>query len=81
MISIKIESTNYNGKIAQITFYSVDAPTIPISLGSHTIPYIRTDIDVYGTYELNFPAYSKTCIVTLDPPYIASFDLNINYTP
>jgi hypothetical protein len=81
MISIKIESNNYNGKTAQITFYSADAPTIPVSLGSHTIPYIRTDTDVYGAYELNFPAYSKTCVVNLEPPYVASFDLDVNYIP
>jgi hypothetical protein len=81
MPSIQITSVNYNNEVASITFYSSSDPTTPVSLGSHTIPYIRTDVDVYGTYELNFPAYSKTCSVTLDPPYIASFDLDVNYAP
>lgn len=65
MPSIEITSVNYNGQTAQITFYSEDAPIIPVSLGSHTIPYSRTDVDVYGTYELNFAAYSKVCSVSL----------------
>jgi hypothetical protein len=65
MVSINITSTNYNGKTAQITFYSVNDPDTPVNLGSHTIPYTRTDVDVYGIYELTFPAYSKTCTVNL----------------
>jgi hypothetical protein len=68
MPSIQITSTNYNDQVASITFYSSADPTTPISLGSHTIPYVRTDNDVYGTYELNFAAYSKICTVNLAAP-------------
>jgi hypothetical protein len=32
------------------------------------MPYVRTDNDVYGTYELNFAAYSKICTVNLPAP-------------
>jgi hypothetical protein len=68
MASIQITSTNYNDQVASITFYSSTDPATPVSLGSHTIPYVRTDNDVYGTYELNFAAYSKICSVSLSAP-------------
>jgi hypothetical protein len=68
MSSIQITSTNYNGQTAQVTFYSEDSPSTAVNLGSHTIPYVRTDSDVYGTYELNFAAYSKICSVSLSAP-------------
>jgi hypothetical protein len=68
MISISITSTNYNGKTGEITFYSVNDPATPVNLGSHLIPYVRTDTDVYGTYILNFLAYSKTCTINLAVP-------------
>jgi hypothetical protein len=65
MDSIQITSVNYNNQTGQITFYSEDDPATPINLGSHTIPYTRTDVDIYGTYELNFAAYSKVCTVSI----------------
>lgn len=66
MPSIQITSTNYNGQTAQITFYSVNAPNTPVNLGSQTLPYSRSGDDVYGSYELNFTAYNKTCVVALN---------------
>lgn len=68
MPSIQITSVNYNDQVASITFYSSTDPATPVSLGSHTMPYVRTDNDVYGTYELNFTAYSKICSVSLSAP-------------
>ena len=73
MSSIEITSVNYNNQTGQITFYSEDAPTTPVDLGSHTIPYTRTGVDIYGTYELNFAAYSKVCSVSL-----TSYDAGIS---
>lgn len=64
MATIQITSANYNGQTAQITFYSVTAPTTPVNLGPHTIPYSRSGDDVYGSYELNFTAYNKVCNAT-----------------
>ena len=66
MASIQITSTNYNGQTAQITFYSVNAPNTPVNLGPQTLPYSRSGNDVYGSYELNFTAYNKICVVTLN---------------
>lgn len=68
MASIQITSTNYNGQTAQVTFYSVNAPNTPVNLGPQTIPYSRSGNDVYGSYELNFTAYNKVCIVALNGP-------------
>lgn len=64
--SIQITSTNYNGQTAQVTFYSVAAPNTPVNLGPQTLPYSRSGDDVYGSYELNFTAYNKVCVVTLN---------------
>ena len=66
MATIQITSTNYNGQTAQVTFYSVSAPNTPVNLGPQTLPYSRSGNDVYGSYELNFTAYNKVCVVTLD---------------
>jgi hypothetical protein len=68
MATIQITSANYNGQTAQITFYSVTAPTTPVNLGPHTIPYSRSGDDVYGNYELNFTAYNKVCYAVLNGP-------------
>lgn len=68
MPSIQITSNNYNGQIAQITFYSVNAPTTAINLGRQTIPYSRSSNDIYGIYQLNFIVYNKTCTVSLNDP-------------
>jgi hypothetical protein len=58
-IQIQIQSTNYNGQIAAITFYPCSGGTI--SLGSQTIPYIYTNDNYEGTYDLFFSAFSQTC--------------------
>jgi hypothetical protein len=66
MPSIQITSTNYNGQTAQVTFYSVSAPSTPVILGPQTLPYSRSGDDVYGSYELNFTAYNKVCYAVLN---------------
>jgi septal ring-binding cell division protein DamX len=68
MSSILITSNNYDGKAAQITFYSADDPNTGVNLGSQIIPYTRTGNDVYGTYILNFIDYNKICSISLSAP-------------
>lgn len=68
MATIQITSTNYNGRTANISFYSVNAPSSAINLGSQSLPYSRTSNDIYGTYYLNFIGYNKTCTVSLIDP-------------
>jgi len=56
---IQIQSTNYNGQIADITFYPCIGATI--SLGNQTIPYTYTNDNYEGVYELYFSGFNKTC--------------------
>jgi hypothetical protein len=56
---IQLQSTNYNGQIADITFYPCSGGTI--SLGNQTIPYIYTNDNYEGTYDLYFSAFNQTC--------------------
>jgi len=68
MPSIQITSDNYNNKLAHIIFYSNQNPSVPVDLGDNLIPYVRNDIDVYGTYQLYFADYNKTCNITINSP-------------
>jgi hypothetical protein len=70
MQSIQITSNNYNNQLARIIFYSNQNPSSPVNLGDNILPYIRTDVDVYGTYQVYFPNYNKTCNVTINDPTI-----------
>lgn len=65
LIQIISSSGNYTGQTAAITFYSSNDPATPIDLGSQTLPYDREDIDVYGTYRLNFINQNKICEVSI----------------
>jgi uncharacterized delta-60 repeat protein len=63
-----ISSNNYNGQTANILFYSINNPSIPIDLGPQTLPYTRFDDDIYGTYILTFASFkNKECVVVLNP--------------
>lgn len=57
--TVQITSNNYNGQIADITFYPCSGGTI--SLGEHTIPYSYESTYYYGQYSLFFSAYNSTC--------------------
>lgn len=57
--TIQITSTNYNGQIADITFYPCSGGTI--SLGEHVLPYSYVSSNYYGEYLLYFSAFSSTC--------------------
>ena len=56
---IQLQSTNYNGQLANITFYPCSGGTI--SLGNQTIPYTYTNDNYEGTYDLFFSAFNQTC--------------------
>lgn len=63
---IQIQSTNYNGQVASITFYPCSGGTI--SLGNQTIPYIYTNDNYEGTYDLFFSAFNQTCQLVISCP-------------
>jgi len=65
-IQIQLQSTNYNGQLADITFYPCSGGTI--SLGYQTIPYTYTNDNYQGTYNLFFSAFSQTCQLVITCP-------------
>lgn len=65
METVIISSTNYNGYLANITFYPITGGTV--SLGYHQIPYLYSSNQVYGSYDLYFSSWTKTCSTTILP--------------
>lgn len=63
---IQLQSTNYNGQLANITFYPCSGGTI--SLGYQTIPYTYTNDNYEGTYDLFFSAFNQTCQLVITCP-------------
>lgn len=63
---IQLQSTNYNGQLADITFYPCSGGTI--NLGYQTIPYIYTNDNYEGTYDLFFSAFNQTCQLVIVCP-------------
>lgn len=64
---IQIESTNYSGQTALITFYPCSGGSI--NLGSQVIPYTYTNNNYEGIYELYFPSFNKTCQLSIACPF------------
>jgi hypothetical protein len=67
LCTLTIASNNYNGRLADITFYSDLNPSVGVDLGSHFIPYTRRVVDAYGRYKLYFPTYCSSCEVRVFP--------------
>ena len=61
-----VSSVNYNGQVGDITFYPLTGGTIHIGL--QTIPYTYDSEYIYGTYDIYFSSYNKTCSSTIIPP-------------
>jgi hypothetical protein len=66
MTTIILTSNNYSGQTADITYYPDTGGTI--SLGSVVIPYYYSTDYFYGTYELYFSFYNKTCTLYIEDP-------------
>lgn len=65
-IQIELQSTNYNGQLADITYYPCSGGTI--SLGYQTIPYTYTNDNYEGTYDLFFSGFNQTCQLVITCP-------------
>ena len=65
-IQIQLQSTNYNGQLADITFYPCSGGTI--SLGYQTIPFTYTNDNYQGTYDLFFSGFNQTCQLVITCP-------------
>jgi hypothetical protein len=58
-IGIQISSVNYNGQSGVVTFYPYTGGSI--NIGVQTIPFTYESDYPYGTYEMQFTAYTSTC--------------------
>lgn len=67
MPDIEISSQNYNGKVANVTFYSINNPLVGINIGTFTLPFVYSSSDCFGTYECYFSEYEITCQVVINP--------------
>lgn len=66
MNTILLQTVNYSGQTAQITFYPETGGTI--NIGTVTMPY-QFEVDYYyGTYDVYFPFYNNTCSLTVTQP-------------
>lgn len=63
---LEILTTNYDGQIADITFYPCSGGSIRI--GGVTLPYDYETEDYYGTYDIYLPNYNKTCSLNIPCP-------------
>jgi hypothetical protein len=63
---VQISSTNFNGQIANITFYPDTGGTV--SLGANVLPY-TVELEYFnGSYELYFGAFDQTCYTYISNP-------------
>ena len=65
-MAIQITSTNFNGQLADITFYPCSGGSI--SLGVQVLPYTYNNDNYEGSYDLYFSAYNKTCQLNIVCP-------------
>lgn len=63
---VQISSVNFDGQIANITFYPDTGGTI--SLGANVLPYTTQLEYYYGSYELYFGAFDETCFAYINNP-------------
>lgn len=63
---VQISSSNFNGQLADVTFYPDTGGTI--YLGANVIPH-TFDLDyIYGSYQLYFASYDRTCFTFISNP-------------
>ena len=63
---VQISSANFNGQLADVTFYPDTGGTI--YLGANVIPH-TFDLDyIYGSYQLYFVSYDRTCYTYISNP-------------
>ena len=63
---LEITTTNYNGQLAEITFFPCSGGTIFI--GQVTLPYYYDNPYYYGTYQIYIPNYNEYCDLVIPCP-------------
>jgi hypothetical protein len=61
MPEVEISSQNFNGKTVDVTFYSVENPSIGVNIGTFTIPFVYSAQNILGTYEIYIVELNRTC--------------------
>lgn len=61
MPEVEITSQNFNGKTVDVTFYSVDNPSVGVNIGTFTIPFVYSAQNILGTYEIYIVELNRTC--------------------
>ncbi len=65
-MSITITSSNFNGQLADITFYPCSGGSI--SLGYQLLPYVYEQDNYEGNYDIYISGYNKTCQLVIACP-------------
>ena len=68
MSTVRINTFNYSGQTANITFSADTGGTI--SLGVYSLPYDVTLNYYYGVYDLYFPLFDKSCSFNILDHYL-----------
>jgi len=72
MSTVRINTVNYSGQTANITFSADTGGTI--SLGIYSLPYDVTLNYYYGVYDLYFPLFNKSCSFNILDHYLLQED-------
>jgi hypothetical protein len=72
MSTVRINTNNYSGQIANITFSADTGGTTTI--GSYVLPHDTMLNYYYGNYDLYFSAFNKTCSFSILDHYLLQED-------
>jgi surface protein len=77
MKTLRIFTDNYSGYTGDITFYPYTGGTI--NIGPQVLPYDYNTHYYYGTYDIYFSVFNKTCTLNYFPP-ACDFSGSVNST-
>jgi hypothetical protein len=77
MKTLRIFTDNYSGYTGGITFYPYTGGTI--NIGPQVLPYDYNTYYYYGTYDIYFSVFNKTCTLNYPPP-ACDFSGSVNST-
>lgn len=72
MSTVRINTNNYSGQTANITFSADTGGTI--NLGIYALPHNVTLNYSYGVYDLYFPLFNKSCSFNILDHYLLQED-------
>ena len=72
--SITLNTNNYSGQTGVITFYPTNGGVV--NVGTHILLYTFITDDPYGTIEIFFPDFNKTCTIGITEDLLLQEDTN-----